>query len=138
MRSTQRNVVGRRHASRYAPGVDDARLSDWLEAERRVAREPLPRRTLIDDLADIIVAELRRRVGRPFVLDEIIAYYERGTDWAVDLLTTNAPNDPWAWAPGLAVDTAFSRYARFARDVGGGRRIGQKRFSDQDMGRIIG
>jgi hypothetical protein len=108
-----------------------------LEAERRVSREPHPRRQLLDDLADAILAELRRQVGRPFVLDELIAFYERGTDWAVDMLTIGAPNDPWAWAPGLAVDTAFSRYARFARDVGGGRRIGQKRFSDQDMGRII-
>lgn len=126
-----------RATARYAPGVDDARLTDWLEAERRVAREPALRRSLLDDLADVIVAELRRQVGRPFVLDEIIEHYERGTDWAVDLLTMHAPNDPWAWAPGLAVDTAFSRYARFARDVGGGRRIGQKRFSDQDMGRII-
>lgn len=117
---------------------DDARLTDWLESERRVAREPLPRRSLIDDIADVIVAELRRRVGRPFVLDELIVDYERGTDWAVDLATRIAPNDPWAWAPNLAVDTAYSRYARFARDVGGGRRIGQKRFSDSDMGRIIG
>jgi hypothetical protein len=116
---------------------DDSRLTDWLEAERRVAREPHARRTLLDDLTDILLAELRRKVGRPFMLDELIAYYERGTDWAVAILTASAPRDPWAWNPSLAVDTAFSRYARFARDVGGGRRIGQKRFSEDDMGRII-
>ncbi|MDQ8045017.1 MAG: hypothetical protein AAGC46_08200 [Solirubrobacteraceae bacterium] len=116
---------------------DDSRLTDWLEAERRVAREPTPRRVLLDDLVDTLLAELRRKLGRPFMLDELIAFYEGGTAWAVDLLTTSAPKDPWAWAPNLAVDAAFSRYARFARDVGGGRRIGQKRFSENDMGRII-
>ena len=121
-------------------GVDDGRLWDWLEAERRVKREPPARRSLLEDLTDVLVAELRRNVGRPFVLNELYAYYEeRGTDWAVDILTTRAPHDPWAWEPRLAVDASFSRYARFARDVGGGRRIGQKRYSDDDIGsRIIG
>ncbi len=113
---------------------DDARLTDWLEAERRVGREPLPRRQRLDDLADILIAELRRRVGRPFRLDELVRQYESGTDWAVDLLVLNAPEEPWAWAPSLAVDAAFSRYARFARDVGGGRRIGAARY---EIGRII-
>ncbi len=113
---------------------DDARLTDWLDAERRVGREPLQRRQVLDDLADLLIAELRRRVGRPFRLDELVQHYEQGTDWAVDVLVQNAPEAPWAWAPGLAVDTAFARYARFARDVGGGRRIGAARY---EVGRII-
>lgn len=113
---------------------DDARLTDWLDADRRVNREPAKRRQLLDDLADSLVAELRRRVGRPFRLDELVADYERGTDWAVDLLVQGAPDEPWAWAPSLAVDAAYARYARFARDVGGGRRIGAARY---DVGRII-
>lgn len=113
---------------------DDARLTEWLEADRRVAREPLPRRRLLDDLADAIVAELQRRVGRPFRLDEIVRHYEAGTDWAVAMLVQNAPEEPWAWAPSPAVDAAYGRYARFARDVGGGRRIGADRY---EIGRII-
>jgi hypothetical protein len=113
---------------------DDARLTEWLEAERRVSREPIARRQLLDDLADVLIADLRRHVGRPFRLDELVRHYEQGTDWAVDLLVQHAPEDPWAWAPSLAVDAAYGRYARFARDVGGGRRIGADRF---EIGRII-
>lgn len=113
---------------------DDARLTDWLEADRRVGREPVKRRQVLDDLADVLVAELRRRVGRPFRLDELVADYEQGTDWAVSMLVEHAPTEPWAWAPNLAVDAAYARYARFARDVGGGRRIGAARY---EVGRII-
>ena len=118
---------------------DNARLSEWLEAERRIARLIPARRDLLDDLTDLLVAELRRNVGRPFVLKELVAFYGRGTDWAVALVTLNAPGEPWAWDPRFAVEAAFSRYARFARDVGGGRRIGNKRFSEDDFGsKIIG
>ena len=106
---------------------EEHRLTEWLEAERRVAREPTPRRRLLDDLTDLLLAELRRRIGRPFVLRELIEEYDRGTSWAVDIITAAAPRDPWAWAPSFAVDAAFSRYARFARDVGGGRWTGARR-----------
>jgi hypothetical protein len=106
------------------------RLSEWLAAERRLDAEPPIRRRVIDELAELLVTELRRRVGRPFVLRELVDEYDRGTAWAVDAITDAAPHEPWAWAPGLAVDTAFSRYARHARDVGGGRWTGAKRDAD--------
>ncbi|MEH3054453.1 MAG: hypothetical protein PGN13_10685 [Patulibacter minatonensis] len=107
--------------------VEEHRLTEWLEAERRIAREDAVRRRLLERLTDLVASELRRRLGQPFVLRELIDEYERGTSWAVDLLTDAAPREPWAWAPSLAVDAAFSRYARFARDVGGGRWTGARR-----------
>ncbi|MFT4034908.1 MAG: hypothetical protein QM679_04980 [Patulibacter sp.] len=107
--------------------VEDHRLTEWREAERRIERQALPRRRLLDRLTELLIAELRRRVGQPFVLRELVDEYDRGTSWAVALLTVEAPREPWAWAPGLAVDAAFSRYARFARDVGGGRWLGTVR-----------
>jgi hypothetical protein len=33
-----------------------------------------------------------------------------------------APEDPWAWDPGIVVDAAFARYLREAADYAGGRR----------------
>lgn len=110
--------------------VEEHRLIEWREAERRVEREDPVRRRVLLYLTDQLLAELRRRVGQPFVLRELIEEYDRGTDWAVALITDAAPKEPWAWAPSLAVDAAFSRYARFARDVGGGRWTGAKRNDD--------
>lgn len=109
---------------------EEHRLSEWLEAERRIEREPPARRRILDDLTELLLTELRRRLGRPFVLRELTDEYDRGTSWAVDLITDAAPDHPWAWAPSLAVDAAFSRYARHARDVGGGRWTGATRRDD--------
>lgn len=106
---------------------EEDRLTEWRQAERRIEREALPRRRLLDDLTEQLLAHLRRRLGRPFVLRELVEEYERGTSWAVEVLTEAAPREPWAWDPGLAVDAAFSRYARHARDVGGGRWTGAER-----------
>lgn len=110
--------------------IEELRLADWLDAERRIEREAPTRRRLLDDLAELILTELKRRLGRPFVLRELVDEYERGTSWAVDLITDAAPDHPWAWAPSLSVDAAFSRYARHARDVGGGRWTGAARNDD--------
>ncbi len=116
---------------RAEPVVEEHRLTEWQEAERRIARESGIRARLLERLTDLVVAELRRRLGQPFVLRELIVEYERGTSWAVDLLTDAAPREPWAWAPSMAVDAAFGRYARFARDVGGGRWTGARRDADE-------
>lgn len=106
--------------------MDDARLHDWFAAEQRIARQPEGRQAVLAALTDQLVAELARRVGRPFRFEELVAEYDRGTDWAVAELTERAPGQPWAWAPDLAVDAAFARYARHASDVGGGRRIARR------------
>lgn len=129
----RRSRSSRRSFARPAsvlPVVEEHRLSEWLEAERRVAQEPPRRQRILDELTELLLTELRRRLGRPFVLRELIDEYDRGTSWAVDLITDAAPEEPWAWAPSLAVDAAFGRYARHARDVGGGRWTGGRRDAD--------
>ena len=108
------------------------RLVAWLDADRRITREEPKRRRVLDRIADRIVAELRRNVGAPYRLDELVEYYERGSEWAVAIAVEVAPREPWAWAPGLVVDAAFGRYARFARDVAGGRRVGGSRGKDTE------
>jgi hypothetical protein len=100
------------------------RLTAWLDADWRLGREELKRRRVLDRIADRIVADLRRKIGTPYRLDELVAFYERGSDWAVAIAVEVAPKDPWAWAPDPVVEAAYGRYARFARDVAGGRRIG--------------
>lgn len=112
-------------------------MREWLDAERRIEREAGRRQQTLDLIVARIVEQLRRSVGRPFQLRELVAHYDAGTSWAVDLATRTAPEEPWAWAPNLAVDAAYGRYARFARDVGGGRLIGSRRGAQESWKDVV-
>ena len=73
-------------------------------------------------VVDLLVAELRRRLGGSYTVEEVTALYDRGTDWALDLAVNAAPEVPAAWEPAVA-DAAFARYVRGAVDYAGGRRL---------------
>ena len=93
----------------------------WRAGER-FAAEPLP-----DDRDAILrvesqVLELRRRLGGAFTIDELVALYDEGTGWCLDLAARVAPNSPAAWDARVA-DAAFGRYVRDAQDYAGGRRV---------------
>jgi hypothetical protein len=95
----------------------------WREGERRV-REALPdERMAMDRVVDAIVAELRRRLGGPFTIDELVDLYDQGTGWCSDIAYQVAPGAPWAWDARTTADAAFSRYVREAADYAGGRRL---------------
>jgi len=98
-------------------------IHQWRDGERRLAdARPAQRRTL-ERVTDRIVAELRRRLGGTFTADELVALYDRGTSWCLDLAVRTAPDAPWAWDPRVVVDAAFARYLREAADYAGGRRV---------------
>lgn len=80
------------------------------------------RRALLERVTEALVAELRRRLGGRFSADELVAVYEAGTAWCEQLAMRLAPEDPWAWEPGVVVDAAFARYLRESSDYAGGRR----------------
>jgi hypothetical protein len=95
----------------------------WREGERRV-REALPdERLAMDRVVDAIVAELRRRLGGPFTIDELVDLYDQGTGWCSDIAYQVAPGAPWAWDARMTADAAFSRYVHEASDYAGGRRL---------------
>jgi hypothetical protein len=73
-------------------------------------------------VVDLLVAELRRRLGGSFTVEELTALYDRGTSWALDLAVAAAPEVPRAWEAEVA-DAAFARYVREATDYAGGRRL---------------
>jgi hypothetical protein len=93
----------------------------WEEGARYVAAAPEGDRRAIERVSDRIVDALRRRLGGPFTIDELVDLYRQGTDWALDLAATAAPEHPSAW-DSRVVDAAFLRYAREASDYAGGRR----------------
>jgi hypothetical protein len=95
----------------------------WQDGERRLQADPTERPAL-ERVRDEIVLELRRRLGGPFTTAELVdLYLEQGTDWAFQLATRVAPNDPSAWDMATVANAAFARYVRGAVDYAGGRTI---------------
>jgi hypothetical protein len=92
-------------------------LYQWREGERRIASASEPVQVDLDDAADVVVEELRRRLGSSFVVDELADLYARDTDWALDLARRHAAGTDAA----SVVDAAFARYVREAKDYAGGR-----------------
>jgi hypothetical protein len=97
-------------------------IYQWRQGERRLEAAPAGRRALLERVTAAIVAELRRRLGGRFTAEELVRLYEQGTPWSLQLAMRIAPEDPWAWEAGTAVDAAFARYLREASDYAGGRR----------------
>jgi hypothetical protein len=87
-------------------------LFQWEEGERRVRDNASLERPL-----ELVLAELRRRLGGRFHVDELASFYAENTDWAHDLAVTAGAGGDASWV----VDAAFNRYAREASNFSGGR-----------------
>jgi hypothetical protein len=114
--------VGGGLASLEAVSFDTA-IHQWREGERRLADAPPHERPALERVTARIHAELRRRLGGPFTVDELADLYDSGTGWCLDVAVEVAPGAPWAWDSRTTCDAAFARYVREAVDFAGGRRI---------------
>lgn len=94
----------------------------WREGERFVAAVPAEARDAALRVEAQILAELRRRLGGAFSIDELVALYEADTSWCLELAARVAPSVPAVWDARVA-DSAFARYVHEASDYAGGRRI---------------
>jgi hypothetical protein len=92
-------------------------LYQWREAERRLADTPEPARADLERAVEVVVDELRKRLGSSFVLDELADLYGEGTDWATELADRRGAGTDAA----MVADAAFARYAREASNFAGGR-----------------
>ncbi|MDQ3609146.1 MAG: hypothetical protein M3459_09635 [Actinomycetota bacterium] len=101
----------------------EAALQQWREGERRAAGANADERPAVDAVIDAVVAQLRRRLGGAFTVDELVDLYDQGTSWTLDLAVAVAPGAPWAWDQRTVADAAFHRYVREATDYAGGRRL---------------
>jgi hypothetical protein len=95
---------------------------DWRAGERRVEEAPPGERHELERVVAAIVAELRRRIGSTFTVDELACLYDQGTDWCLAVAQRIAPEAPYAWDSSVA-DAAFNRHLRAATDYAGGRRL---------------
>ena len=98
-------------------GTDLAR-HEWAAGYRRLEGEretPAHYQALRAQL-DAVAAELRKRVGDVYDLEQLAAEYGRSEAW-VHRLVADLPREA-RWAPGLtiATDAAFHLFARRAQD----------------------
>lgn len=97
-------------------------VEQWRTGERYLERLDDAASVPSEDVARAVGAELRRRLGGAFTVQELVDLYGSGTSWALDLAARIAPEHPDAWDPRVA-DAAFFRYLRHAQDWGGGRLV---------------
>jgi hypothetical protein len=106
-----------RHLS--SGGVDlELVRQQWQEGRRRVeaARSDGPRYARLHAEVDVVLAELRRRVGQRFTLEELARAYAGADDWARTLLQDATAEDSPPPEVSTAVDAAFHLYTRGATD----------------------
>jgi hypothetical protein len=92
-------------------------LYQWRDGDQRLAQHNEPARADLDRAADVVIEQLRKRLGSSFLVEELADLYAQGTDWATELAGRNAAGTDAA----AVVDAAFARYAREASNFAGGR-----------------
>jgi hypothetical protein len=91
---------------------------DWEEGDRRFAvavRDPA-RADALHEQRDVVVEELRRRIGGRFTLAELASLYAGSERWVREAIEERAPSAGWARTATLAADAAFHSYSRLAQD----------------------
>lgn len=90
----------------------------WEDGARRLqeaTRDPVQRERLLS-IVDVLVVELRRRLGGSFTLAELAEEYERADRWTLHAVAEGAPVPGWQSALSDAGDAAFQAYSRGAVD----------------------
>jgi hypothetical protein len=92
-------------------------LFQWEEGERRLRDAPDLERRDLERAADVVLEQLRRRLGGSFTVEELADLYAGGVDRELALAGAEAAGADAAFV----VDAAFNRYAAEAANYAGGR-----------------
>jgi hypothetical protein len=97
--------------------LENAR-QEWEQSHRRLhAGEPdLERRERLLEQVEAVSAELRRRIGQTFTLDELAAAYADADRWSRDAVAATRPPPGWLRTLALVEGSAFHLYSRGALD----------------------
>jgi hypothetical protein len=91
---------------------------EWEDGHRRLHEEARgqaqPERLLAQ--VDAVAAELRRRVGGTFTLNELAAAYAGAESWSREVVATHAAAPGWPRTLSLVEAAAFHEYSRGAQD----------------------
>jgi hypothetical protein len=89
---------------------------EWEEGSRRLeaAREDGPRYRQLLELLDLVLDELRRRLGQTYTLAELVAAYGESERWGREVLEERATSSAWPRDLTLVLAAAFDAYQRGA------------------------
>jgi hypothetical protein len=91
---------------------------EWEEGSRRLesAREDGPRYRQLLRFLELVLDELRRRVGQTYTLGELVAAYGDSDRWAREVLEQHAESSRWPRELSIVLAAAFDAYQRGAID----------------------
>ena len=91
---------------------------EWDEGTRRLeaAREDAGRYRQLLELLELVLDELRRRIGQTYTLGELVAAYGESERWAREVLEERAPTAGWPRDLTIVLAAAFDAYQRGAID----------------------
>ena len=91
---------------------------EWEVGTRRLeaARDDERRYRRLLELLDLVLDELRKRIGQTYTLEELVAAYGDSERWARELLEERAPAPGWPRDLTLVLAAAFDAYERGAVD----------------------
>lgn len=91
---------------------------EWEEAGRRVEAERGDRRRYarLLEQVEIVVEELRKKVGQTYTLVELASVYRDAERWAREAVEERAPSPGWPRDLALVLAAAFHMYQRGAVD----------------------
>jgi len=98
--------------------VLEAVRQQWEEGNRRfemAARDSVLRPRLLVQL-DVVMDELRKRIGQTFTLDELASAYAGADRWVREVVEERAATPGWTRTLTLVQDAAFHLYQRGAVD----------------------
>ena len=91
---------------------------EWEEGSRRLeaARDDGRRYRQLVELLELVLDELRKRIGQTYTLRELVAAYGESERWAWEVLEERAPAPGWARDLSVVLAAAFDAYQRGAVD----------------------
>jgi hypothetical protein len=91
---------------------------EWEDGSRRLeaAREDERRYRQLLELLDLVLDELRKRMGQTYTLAELVTAYGDSERWARELLEERAAAPGWPRDLTLVLASAFDAYQRSAID----------------------
>jgi hypothetical protein len=91
---------------------------EWEEGTRRLeaVREEERRYRQLVELLELVLDELRKRVGQTYSLRELVAAYGDSEGWAREVLEERAQGPGWPRDLTIVLAAAFDAYQRGATD----------------------
>ena len=91
---------------------------EWGDGTRRLetAREEPTRYRQLLELQELVLDELRKRIGQTYTLDELVVCYAESDRWAREVLHERASVPGWPRDLTTVLAAAFDTYQRGAID----------------------